>query len=1258
MRILKVKGENLASLAGPFVVDFEVDPLGGTGLFAITGPTGSGKSTLLDAICLALYDRLPRLAAAESRAEIGRAEDTAGITRIKYDDVRGILRHGAGAGYAEVEFVGQDGRCYTARWDVRRARNRASGKLQAQTVTLTDTETGQPIGDKKTDSLLEIQKRVGLEFEQFRRAVLLAQGEFDSFIQADSRQRSELLERITGTRIYAEISKAAFQRAKSEREKRDELQRRLGSLPVLSDLERTQAEQRLNAATATLHQLTVKRDALAKAADWFTTHDRLAAVITEAETTHAEARRADRESAADRVALKTAKKAFGLRAEVEAAGVAGDLVRSCSEELATLAALRQEAERQHVIAIEAETTARAESDAARKAYDEIGPLLDKAANLDARIEEAVRDREVKVAALAVAETAHGTVQAAHADLQTRLDGAVADTQEHAAWLTAHKETRLLAERLDMVTGDLQSITALIRDIDALESAAATHNAAAGRSAKKREHAEAKRNQAGALVERLETVAGPLRETVAATDRPALHGTRSAVQEMRAAARNALGAAREVGLLTLSLDANARHTAEGRQKVETADETIRRVAQALPTAQARVEEARHGLLRSEASVTEQAERLRSLLEAGQPCPVCGATDHPFAVGAAQLDDRLKADRDRVSQLQTVVDGLIGSHAQASAETDAVRAELTRLHAERATLNSRLLEWQGAWANAVASIERSAPVATMEPPRFPNDPASDLIEYPLGQFEDTLAAQLSDIDARIAAYDDAERQLKEVESQLKERQQEVQSLRDEIGELTKAEAMSRSEANAARSLVKEKSAARNAIGRRLDTALRGVISDWEDHLRRDPVALQSSCNELAKEWVHRTAAIEAGHQLTSTLTADVRGAAASLAAAADRARLAGTDLQTATNRLAELRSERMTVIDGRPVSEVRTAHRVRAEGAEGDEKRATAKRNDAAKAFAEAGTKEASMRQSHQAAVTSLDTAEQKLAERLAAASLSREAAAAALEKGEHWIEREQHRLDELRNTMATAAATLGERRRALAEHEALGKPATDRETTLKSFAATENARQGAADEQASSLAAIKADDQARSKAADIRKELADLTAASDVWNQLDDLIGSADGAKFRRFVQALTLERLLRRSNHHLADLAPRYQLECAPGGDLALQVVDRHMGDEVRGVHNLSGGERFLVSLALALGLASMSTSQGIRVDTLFIDEGFGALDSTSLALAISTLESLQATGRKVGVISHIDELKERIGVQVQVIPRGGGRSEIEVIRT
>jgi exonuclease SbcC len=128
----------------------------------------------------------------------------------------------------------------------------------------------------------------------------------------------------------------------------------------------------------------------------------------------------------------------------------------------------------------------------------------------------------------------------------------------------------------------------------------------------------------------------------------------------------------------------------------------------------------------------------------------------------------------------------------------------------------------------------------------------------------------------------------------------------------------------------------------------------------------------------------------------------------------------------------------------------------------------------------------------------------------------------------------------------------------------------------------------------------------------------------------------------------------MADLARRYRLERVPGHDMELQVVDGDMGDEVRSVHSLSGGETFLVSLALALALSSIAAEK-TQIGSLFIDEGFGALDPNALEIALAALESIQATGRRVGIISHVAGLAERIGVRVRVVAVGGGRSRVEV---
>ena len=279
----------------------------------------------------------------------------------------------------------------------------------------------------------------------------------------------------------------------------------------------------------------------------------------------------------------------------------------------------------------------------------------------------------------------------------------------------------------------------------------------------------------------------------------------------------------------------------------------------------------------------------------------------------------------------------------------------------------------------------------------------------------------------------------------------------------------------------------------------------------------------------------------------------------------------------------------------------------------------------------------------------------ACEITRPQADSAIAKGEAWIASEQSRLVALREEVMKATATLTAIRESAREHEVAGRPAHSHEEIAAALSDSEVRHTTASEEFIEARAVLINDDQSRSRVAEIQVTLDARREKARVWGQLDELIGSADGAKFRRFAQSLTLNHLIQLANRHLADLHPRYELQRAPGGDLVLQVVDHNMADEVRGVHNLSGGERFLVSLALALGLASMASSRGVKVESLFIDEGFGALDSTSLAMAVSVLEQLQATGRRVGVISHVDELKERIAVKVEITPVGGGRSTVKV---
>ena len=258
----------------------------------------------------------------------------------------------------------------------------------------------------------------------------------------------------------------------------------------------------------------------------------------------------------------------------------------------------------------------------------------------------------------------------------------------------------------------------------------------------------------------------------------------------------------------------------------------------------------------------------------------------------------------------------------------------------------------------------------------------------------------------------------------------------------------------------------------------------------------------------------------------------------------------------------------------------------------------------------------------------------------------------WIAAERAALEALAAAARDAGTLLAERSRRVEEHLAGGGPgATLAEAQARGEAARERERT-ALEGRAAALARLAEDDRSRTALAALQDALERQRARTERSAALSALIGSHDGSELRVFAQGLTLRALLRAANQHLRDLAPRYRLEPVPRRDLDIQVVDRDLGDEVRGVNGLSGGESFLVSLSLALGLASLSTRRA-QSRTLFIDEGFGTLDRDTLEQAMAAIDRLGGGARTVGVISHVPELHERIGVTVTVERVSAGRSRL-----
>lgn len=304
MKILRISLCNLASLGGEHTVDFTRAPLLTSGLFSISGQTGSGKSTLLDALCLALYNNTPRLKTVVGAEKIPDANNGLG-----QEDPRTLVRRGAPEAYAEVSFVGVDGGTYTARWKVRRARLKPTGTLQAVEMTLhsgnvpRNSEAGLISGGKITEVKQAIIDRVGLTFDQFRRAILLAQGDFATFLKSKDNERAEILEALTGTERFTAISIAIFERYRDQSNALQSIEAKLEGSKPLSPEERAKADDALQTASNAQDSLEKTLETLKAQLRWFADLDQQHAQVNAAKETLEKARATSADSKQRRLEL-------------------------------------------------------------------------------------------------------------------------------------------------------------------------------------------------------------------------------------------------------------------------------------------------------------------------------------------------------------------------------------------------------------------------------------------------------------------------------------------------------------------------------------------------------------------------------------------------------------------------------------------------------------------------------------------------------------------------------------------------------------------------------------------------------------------------------------------------------------------------------------------------------------------------------------------------------------------------------------------
>ena len=313
MKIAKIRISNLASIEGEYLIDFEQEPLLSTGIFAISGPTGAGKSTILDAMCLALYDKIPRF---ERSAGSAKVNDN-GKSEITQNDVRNILRRGSAEGFAEVEFVATDELRYRSTWNLRRSYGKADGNLRAQTIQVFNLSSGEELQGTKSEILQQLVELIGLSYDQFTRTVLLAQNDFATFLKSSENEKAELLEKLTGTDIYSKISVEIFSRYRDAKQAYEQKKALLDNVKLLSDEELDKLTLELSVASKELAEQRLILEAAKKKQEMFAELQKLGASEKELVKSFEANKKSLVELSADLVAQKAKIEKFEIQTKAK-----------------------------------------------------------------------------------------------------------------------------------------------------------------------------------------------------------------------------------------------------------------------------------------------------------------------------------------------------------------------------------------------------------------------------------------------------------------------------------------------------------------------------------------------------------------------------------------------------------------------------------------------------------------------------------------------------------------------------------------------------------------------------------------------------------------------------------------------------------------------------------------------------------------------------------------------------------------------------
>lgn len=1339
MRILAIRGRNLASLEGDFSIDFTAEPLASAGIYSISGPTGSGKSTLLDTMCLALFGRTPRTD--QARENEVKLRDVSENT-LGQGDPRNLLRRGSVSGYAEVDFVALDGYGYRARWSVRRARDKASGALQKVQHSLTGLPSLKEEQGTSSELLKRISELIGLTFEQFTRSVLLAQNDFATFLKADQGEKASLLEKLTGTERYSAISRLIYEKHAAAKQVHEQLMARLQGVALLTDQEREELDVQLVQVGQSLALLEDQKNAIKLRLDWFAQRDQLLVEKTKAEADELRARTVCEQNVPRKDYLALVDGVQGARSLYDAVVSAG---RTLTDKESHCKRLAQDT----TLATEGKELLEKESDSINKRYLEeterfrlLGPDLKKARQLDIQLAESVRTLKESENSLQELTAYYDKEQEKLTQLSllcTKTTNSIAALEK---WRTRYLAKASIAEQLPLLENYLDRAFAahenLNRSQQTIASLRDTERKQREETATKKElHAKqlelfhtasqrlevAQKEQKGVSIDAVQQESKMLR------DRKELLQRASQCWKSLDETRRSQGLlVNEIAKTTALLEMN-----EGKQF-----EMALRLDMALHLRQ----QAKQTYEQAFMAATKDIELLRSKLTDGTPCPLCGSEHHPYA----GEDDRLKQTLAKVEEASVAASAnydacwkqcetLKQEAVSLKEKIDQLNKSLQELETEESRLKAEWLPQEetlkGIYPDMPSSVDKDqmpfsllgkSLLRPVEADRklFPSEEEKTSLHsgqewLPLNAKESQTslfadenetsrhtdrgglplyaeAEQLSVAQSglpvsvmtewfteQVIICDDRLKVLEELALTYSNLQKELQLLQEDklrlnslVGQLDKELTELTGQFTLTQSRIVAEEAACAEQSRLLQESLLKADElfghdQWQAAWREDTVGFRDKLRSFAVEWQDNKVRLQQEQDNLTRQKAEREGAVNLLDKIGKQLVAARELVAVRKNAWETIRDSRLLVLDGKDADAteqqmLNTLESLKKELDEMGEKlkkqlqletelKATYKQLEAD--VREYQARLSQTKQALQQWLTDFNATRSKSVDELMLASL--------LERDTQWIASERNYLQQQENDRITARTTLDDRVRRLAEHDVKRKEMDWDEASYPAEPEVLQQMLVQCAEKSRELDALateirfnfRTNEENKQKVQSLEKELLQAREVSEHWASLNEIAGSSDGGKFRRIAQGYTLDVLLSYANVQLSELSKRYRLERVPD-TLALQVIDRDMCDEVRTVHSLSGGESFLVSLALALGLSSLSSNR-MRVESLFIDEGFGSLDAETLRVAMDALDSLRTRGRKIGVISHVQEMTERIPVQIKVNRGDNGRSYLTV---